>query len=111
MTPLTQLNVPENSSSSIQTYSEAVTQPRGRLQFGWAPEERYLRNTKYEECLIQFDRAYCTAVCCIDGSNSILTLDYFFAALPILQCPTRVTDVGCAQGEFVRAIGVDALGF
>jgi hypothetical protein len=79
-----------------------VTQPRGRLQFGWAPEERYLRSTKYEAGLIQFDRACRTAVCGTDGSDSIPILDYFFdAVLPILQCPTRVTDAGCAQGEFV----------
>ena len=62
--------------------------------------------------LIQFDRAFRTAVCGIERSDSIPVLDYFFdAVLPILQCPTRVTDAVCAQGEFVRAIGVDALGF
>ena len=109
------LSVPGNSSRSFQTYLEAVTQPRGWFQFGWTPEDPYLRNTKYEAGLIQFDRAYCTAVCGIDGSNSIPTLDYFFdSVLPIMERPTRVTDVGCGQGEFVRALrdqGVEAVGF
>lgn len=115
MTPLKALSVPGNSSRAFRTYAEAVAQPRGQIQFGWASEDPYLRNTKYEAGLIQFDRAYRTAVCGMDGSNTIPTLDYFFdAVLPILESPARITDVGCGQGEFVRALrdqGVEALGF
>ena len=92
-----------------------MTQPRGRLQFGWAPEDLYLQNTKYQAGLIQFDRVYCTAVFGINGSNLIPTLGYIFGAvLPILQSRTCITDVGCGQGEFVRVLrnhDVEASGF
>lgn len=115
MMPVKPLSVPGNSSRSFQTFSEAVIQPRGKIQFGWTSNNPYLHNIGYDTSLIQFDRAYCTAVCGIDGSNSIPTLDYFFeAVLPILGSSARITDVGCGQGEFVRALrdhDVEASGF
>lgn len=109
------LSVPGNSSRTFTTYTDAVSQPRGKIHLGWDVADPYLRNLFFDSGLIKFDDSYCTSVCGVTGSNLLPTLEYLFdSVLPLLPRNPHITDVGCGQGEFasaLRAKGVDSIGF
>ena len=101
--------VPGNSSRLFTTYSEAITQPIGYLNFGLAPTNSMIINDAYNPDLIRYDQNYST-VNETQLSNSFMifrpTLEKFFDSMFI--------DIGCGQGEFVRKIrefGCRAVGF
>lgn len=87
---------------------------RGRVQFGWDPDNPYLQNIQFDSRIIRYDPSYCTSVFSLSGGGDIPTLSYFPLARQLVGNPVRIIDVGFGQGEFVkslRELGVEAIGF
>lgn len=105
---------PANGSRFHSSREEALQQPTGLFELAWDDEDPFLFNLGFDESLILFDDSYCTTVVDLQLTPQIPTLTYFDRVLASLPPLSRVTDIGCGQGEFVRALrneGLNATGF
>lgn len=108
-------DVPANASRFFSSSEEAQQQPEARIELSVHEEFGFIFNAAFDPTLIAHGAAYCTSVVDLDLQVQLPTLDYFESrALAAIGDGSRVLDVGCGQGEFVRALrsrGVDAVGF
>ena len=105
--------VPANSSRHFETAEGAREQPVGSLQLAWEEDDPYLYNAAFDPSLIAHDQAYCTTVRDLTGAIQIPTLGHIDRVLGH-AFNRNVVDVGCGQGEFVRALqqrGIEASGY
>lgn len=107
--------VPSNSSRFFRVREQALNQSIGSIELAWRASDPYVFNLRFDASKISHDDFYCTSVVNLDEVAQIPTASYFSErVLPRLSRTARVTDIGCGQGEFVRALrsqGVDAVGF
>jgi hypothetical protein len=107
-------NVPANSSRFLNDYSEAVTQPLGKVHLVWDQIDEIVINQEYVAELVKYDSQYCTSVSAIGTKYTIPTLAYIDQVLQFTKESPLVIDIGCGQGEFVfelRSRDIDAMGF
>lgn len=109
------LETPANGARFFESRNEALRQPLGTVQFAWNEQDPFLYNEMYEESLICFDENYCTVTNDIHGVASVPTLNYLPGILERhLALSPVIIDIGCGQGEFVKALrgrGLDAIGY
>lgn len=70
------IEVPGNSSRSFPSERAAQSQVRGRVQFGWDPDDPYLQNVQFDSRIIRYDSSYCTSVFSLSGGGGIPTLSF-----------------------------------
>jgi hypothetical protein len=97
-------DIPVETGNHFASEAEAVASPVGRVVLGYCPECAYVRNLAFDEALIDpaaptdmnlYHSATFRAFC----SGLIRDLA---ARLPLAG--SRVLEVGCAQGEFLREL-------
>lgn len=103
---------PSNVSRTHATHESAVSAPTGILSFSIDGETGLIRNSRYDASLVKYDDSYSTVVACSDGfmSDSLAVVASLLQDMPAVG---SVLDVGCGQGEFVRALrsrGIEASG-
>jgi len=96
---------PANGVLLSNSREEALRKSTGFVQLAWNDQDPYLFNRMFDETLISFDENYCSVVSDIQGLASVPTLDYLNRILESHLSPNSVViDIGCGQGEFVKAL-------
>jgi SAM-dependent methyltransferase len=106
--------VPGNSSRFFTEKEIAINQTKGKIQLACIIEDPYIYNSEFDAQIIKYDEQYCTTVTNIDNSYLIPTLSYIDKVLANFDTLPFVIDIGCGQGELVRALthlGLDVVGF
>jgi hypothetical protein len=108
-------SAPGTAARLFETRELAQGQPIGNISLVFDENSFLICNEDFKEDLIIYDTHYLSTVQNLASNHLPPTLEYFDKLISTtFSFQPTITDIGCGQGEFVKAIehkGFEALGF